>query len=161
MYGWEGFYDGFTTEPHKVFELPLVGGELWQGGTPDILRRWDMIVGLEHEPTDRIQARLRLGGTYIWHPIDDFEVVDSNALRDIALLVADRVELGAKVLVHCSAGLNRSGVVNARALMWMDHTAEEAISRVRKNRYQTVLCNPRFVRWLQQEQSVYGLADAS
>lgn len=157
MYGWDGFYDNFTTEPHKVFEMPTTGGELWQGGTPNAMKRYDVVVGMEHEPTSRIGGRVKFEGIHIWHPIDDWEVVDGHAIRSIAAFVADRVEIGDKVLVHCSAGLNRSGIVNARALMWLGYSADEAIEMIRKNRYSTALCNPRFVKWLHQEEANFGI----
>jgi protein-tyrosine phosphatase len=157
MYGWDGFYDDFTTEPHKVFSMPSTGGELWQGGTPNSLKQYDVVVGMEHEPTDRVYARVKFEGIHIWHPINDWEVVDGHALRSIAAFVADRIEIGDRVLVHCSAGLNRSGVVNARALMWLGYTADEAIAMLRKNRYQSVLCNPKFVKWLKEEQENFGI----
>lgn len=156
LYGWDGFYDGFTTEPHRIYTSPA-GGELWQGGSPYQLNgRWDVIVGLQHEPTDRLLDRVKFNGIYIWHPIDDMDVKDAHALRSIAAMVADRVEMGDKVLVHCSAGLNRSGVINGRALMWLGMSVDEAVSTIRKNRYSSALCNPRFVRWLYEEERIFA-----
>jgi protein-tyrosine phosphatase len=52
------------------------------------------------------------------------------------------------VLVHCQAGLNRSGVVVARALMADGMSAVEAVSLIRERRSPACLCNPAFERWL-------------
>jgi len=61
------------------------------------------------------------------------------------------------VLVHCTEGLNRSGVVVARTLMVMGRTADEAIRLVRQQRGLTVdgfpaLGNEAFVEWLLSEE---------
>jgi protein-tyrosine phosphatase len=53
-------------------------------------------------------------------------------------------------LVHCQAGLNRSGVVVAYALMLNGMSAAEAIARIRERRSPAVLCNPQFERWLRR-----------
>jgi len=51
-------------------------------------------------------------------------------------------------LVHCQAGLNRSGLVAALALMKMGRSARDAIALLRERRSPFVLCNPSFERWL-------------
>lgn len=57
-------------------------------------------------------------------------------------------------LVHCQAGLNRSSLVAARALMLEGMTAKEAIALLREKRSPAVLCNPSF------EKHLLGLDDA-
>ncbi len=52
------------------------------------------------------------------------------------------------VLVHCQAGLNRSGLVAARSLMLLGATADEAITQLRTTRSEACLCNPSFEAWL-------------
>lgn len=47
-------------------------------------------------------------------------------------------------LVHCQAGLNRSGLIAGRALMLQGKTADEAIKLLRETRSPAVLCNPAF-----------------
>jgi protein-tyrosine phosphatase len=55
-----------------------------------------------------------------------------------------------KTLVHCQAGLNRSGLVAAVALMKLGRTADEAIKLLRDSRSPMVLCNDTFVSQLHQ-----------
>jgi protein-tyrosine phosphatase len=53
------------------------------------------------------------------------------------------------VLVHCQAGLNRSGLVVARALMLDEGvSADQAIASLRERRSPAVLCNELFEAWL-------------
>lgn len=56
----------------------------------------------------------------------------------------------APVLVHCQAGLNRSSLVVARALVLSGEypTHKEAIAHMRASRTEAVLCNWEFERWL-------------
>lgn len=61
-----------------------------------------------------------------------------------------------KTLVHCQAGLNRSGLVTARALMLGPEklSGEEAIALLREKRTPLVLCNEQF------EKHILGLDHA-
>ena len=56
--------------------------------------------------------------------------------------------LDGPTLVHCQAGLNRSGLVAARALMLEGMSGSEAIALLREKRSSAVLCNPSFEEWL-------------
>jgi len=58
---------------------------------------------------------------------------------------------GARVLVRCQAGLNRSGLITALVLMLAGHTAHDAIALIRERRSPWALCNDAFVRWLTEE----------
>ena len=53
-------------------------------------------------------------------------------------------------LVHCQAGLNRSSLVIARALMLSGEaeSGREAIDVMRSQRSPAVLCNPTFEAWI-------------
>jgi protein-tyrosine phosphatase len=63
----------------------------------------------------------------------DEDEVDPKT-QDVAHFIASLIGSGRTVLVHCTEGLNRSGVVAARALMATGRTADEAISLVRHRR---------------------------
>jgi protein-tyrosine phosphatase len=72
---------------------------------------------------------------------------------EVAAFVASLVRSGRRMLVHCTEGLNRSGVVVARALIDLGWTAGDAIELVRAQRGLTedgfsALSNPQFVDWL-------------
>lgn len=56
------------------------------------------------------------------------------------------------VAVHCSAGLNRSALVSALALMSGGMSAAEAIALIRDRRDKACLCNPAFEAWLREQQ---------
>jgi protein-tyrosine phosphatase len=67
---------------------------------------------------------------------------------EVAGRVADAVRDGRRVLVRCSGGLNRSGLVAASALVELGRTPDEAISLVREARGPWALTNPGFVAHL-------------
>ena len=96
-----------------------------------------------------------LGRLYVSFPMDDGDEVDPK-VRELAVFIASLVTSGRRVLVHCTEGLNRSGVVVARALMAMGLTASDAIDLVRRQRGPSVdgfpaLGNDAFVEWLHRE----------
>lgn len=53
-----------------------------------------------------------------------------------------------QTLVHCQAGLNRSSLVAATALVLDGTQPEDAIQLLRDNRSPACLCNPAFENWL-------------
>ena len=69
---------------------------------------------------------------------------------EVAERVADAVQDGRRVLVRCSGGLNRSGLVVASALVRLGRTPDEAISAVRAARGPWALTNPGFVGHLRR-----------
>jgi hypothetical protein len=69
-------------------------------------------------------------------------------VRELGLLVAAAVREGRRVLVRCSGGLNRSGVVVAEALIQLGHSPDAAVAAVRAARGPWALTNPGFVSFL-------------
>jgi protein-tyrosine phosphatase len=59
-------------------------------------------------------------------------------------------KLGKKVAARCQAGWNRSGLIVALVLLKDGFTAEEAISLIRDRRSPNALCNPHFVKFIQE-----------
>lgn len=78
---------------------------------------------------------------------DSNEGPDTENILELARLVNSFRARG-NTLVHCQAGLNRSGLVAATALMLEGRTAKEAIDLLRASRSPAVLCNPAFEEWL-------------
>ena len=79
-------------------------------------------------------------------------VLDDGAAARVDELggaVADAVRDERRVLVRCSGGLNRSGVVVAAALVRLGHSPDEALRLVRAARGPWALTNPGFVAHLQ------------
>lgn len=66
---------------------------------------------------------------------------------ELATLVNDCRKTG-NTLVHCQAGLNRSGLVAGTALVLEGMEPAEAIKMLRDKRSPAVLCNPVFESWL-------------
>lgn len=88
----------------------------------------------------------------VW-PVDDgaMEQFYADDFRMIARVVA-QASREHMVLVTCAAGLNRSGVVVSRALMYLTEcTPDHAIQRVRAARGPHAMSNPHFTAWLQRE----------
>jgi hypothetical protein len=124
---------------------------LFQGDFPDEDVDWSRFDDVVSMTEDLPPVRLRRGGLWLHVPTWDGEVEDATGIRDAARTVADRVTAGRRVLVHCWMGLNRSGVVSARALMFMGITVGDAIAAVRAARGENALFNGYFVQWLYTE----------
>lgn len=104
----------------------------------------------------------RLAHVAISVPLDDRDVPvtteEATRIRDAAVLVAAEVARHHRVLVTCAAGRNRSGVVVARALMFLGYPARKAINAVRARRrlpprLSPALGNQAFVGWLLGEEA--------
>ena len=149
-----------TATPEFTFDAVIPG--LYKGdfpaGTVD-WSRFDDVVSLTIEDVPGV--RLQVGGLRMHVTIWDDEMVDPTGVRTAARTVAERVTAGKRVLVHCSAGLNRSGVVSARALMFMGVPVAEAIAKVRSARGPDALSNLDFVAWLHEEAVAYDSGDAT
>jgi protein-tyrosine phosphatase len=71
---------------------------------------------------------------YIYYPLSDGKKIDGN-VNNIANKVAAMIKAGHKVLVHCHAGRNRSGFVNALVVMKVLRVSgKEALEIVRLHR---------------------------
>lgn len=79
---------------------------------------------------------------------DAGEVPDVDQLHELAGIVSDALDRGGKVLVHCQAGLNRSNLVTALALIKRGSSPADAIALLREKRSPVVLCNRAFESWL-------------
>lgn len=130
------------------FKVPLISEVLpglWQGGCKDgvaLPEDFDFVVSLYPweqyhlgPKTQRVEQR----------EFDSADVPDVGSLVDLAYAAW---QAGQKVLIHCQAGLNRSGLTTAQVLMRDGYTAADAIALLRKGRCDMVLCNAAFVSWL-------------
>jgi hypothetical protein len=83
---------------------------------------------------------------------EDFEM-PVDVIGRAAFLIDHTVRFGGKVIVHCTGGLNRSGVVVAEALKTgagMD--GKDAVALIRRQHDEFALCNRVFERWVTGEQ---------
>ena len=123
------------------------------GGDPIIFRlngrafsRRLFVGGMEHQ-TDRhpdVDAVLNLSEDENRWPLtaadrraekgEGSSGMDLAEIKAEAQWVIDRLQMGQRVLVHCSAGFNRSVTICCAVLMQLEHlSAEEALSRVREH----------------------------
>jgi protein-tyrosine phosphatase len=130
--------------------IPLyshIDGNLWMGGKPVI------------SPHERFQTVLSLDGwtNYECHPHQRLIVVPMFDREEMPMPDGELLQLADEVnrwcnegptLVHCTAGLNRSGLVVALALMKRGLSADAAIAHLRRKRSSEVLHNKTFERWL-------------
>lgn len=140
---------GFTNHGGFNIDCPYiteVGPNFWQGGCDRNLVLPEFITSvLSLYPWQRYKIN---------HEVNLREVLQHDAEDDDPFQVVElaewvRVEREkGPTLVHCQAGLNRSGRVAAVVLMLDGLTADEAIGTLRDKRSPAVLCNPAFERWL-------------
>lgn len=142
--------EGFAKHGGRRFSVPLfsqIEGNLWMGGCPVGDTDFDYIVCL-----------------YPWgvYPVREGQVhlsvrmYDASEVPQPALLYAladtvNALRASGSVLVHCQAGLNRSGLVTALALIRSGMTPQAAIAMLRERRSDVVLCNAVFERWLLEQ----------
>lgn len=129
---------------HVLDGLP---GSLWQGGCMGgilLPEGFDYVLSLYpweayglHEGVERDEVRM-------YDSLDQgFEQVE-----ELASGVAQRLRDGQTVLVHCQAGLNRSGLLAARTLIELGKTPAESVALLRESRSPIVLCNEAFENWI-------------
>jgi protein-tyrosine phosphatase len=141
---------GVSVHGHKPFDVPFmseVASNLWQGGCQDgmILPSFiKHLVSLYPWESYRVNHALDTALQVVMYDSEDqaFDQVDT-----IAAWVNGCRATG-PVLVHCQAGLNRSSLVAARALVLEGMPPADAIARIRATRSPACLCNPAFERWL-------------
>lgn len=132
------------------FDVPLIShieGNLWVGGCIDGVRLDDdfrHVVSLYKWEryaigpfTKRVEVEM----------YDSDEVPDAEELGALAAMVNTFLAKG-KTLVHCQAGLNRSNLVAATALILAGREPADAIALLRERRSPVVLCNEAFEAWL-------------
>lgn len=94
------------------------------------------------------------------HPLKESKTVETydsvdqgfEQVAELAVWVNERRLLG-PVFVHCQAGLNRSSLVVAMALLGLGDVSsgQEAIDLIRSRRDPACLCNPAFERWVRNQ----------
>lgn len=135
---------------------------LWQGGTEDhevvgchppaahyaSIQPFDLVVTLY---ADALPAPWGVEEARYGFP--DSSLSPSSIERVVALArhAHARWRQGARVLVRCQAGVNRSGLVMALVLMHEGLTAAEAIRLIRLRRSPVALSNRAFERWLLED----------
>jgi hypothetical protein len=96
---------------------------------------------------------------YSFHPLDDVPfIADAEMIHAVGERIAALVGEGKHVAVNCLSGVNRSGLLVARALVALGSSPEEAIETVRTARGPMALSNQHFVRFLLVDCAPHALA---
>lgn len=143
---------GVARHGHTPFDVPYIShivGNLYQGGCcrdglilpPNIkhlisLYKWENYL-VPHELGSRTIVTMY-----------DSEDQGFEQVEELAELAVMCMEDG-PTLIHCQAGLNRSSLIAARAIMLgYGATANHAIELIRGKRSLACLCNRSFEEWL-------------
>lgn len=134
-------------------DIPLIspvdeGLNLWQGGCKqDVPLNGEFQTIVSLYPWERYD-RGDGANLYEFRMHDSSDGVLEEDLFKASDAVLKALSRGDKVLVHCQAGLNRSGLVTAFSLMRLGWPAQKAIDHLRNQRSHMVLCNKTFVEQL-------------
>lgn len=138
---------GCEIDANKIAE------RLYQGARPPTglclkQLRFDMLVlaAEEYQPGSEMFPGIRV----IHAPMDDSELTrdEWDTARRAAAEVASAIRVGARVLITCYAGLNRSGLITALSLYLLTGESGRAVVRVVQSRRRNALCNRSFVKAL-------------
>ncbi len=115
------------------------------------LRGFKLVVSLTEEPLPRelVEELGRRGIEWCWEPVPDFSPPTVEQVERVIALIRGVERRGGKALVHCGAGLGRTGTVLACYLVSRGLTAEQAIGEVR-------LARPGAVEAVSQVAFVYA-----
>jgi atypical dual specificity phosphatase len=76
-------------------------------------------------------AALRHGIRWLHIPVEDFQAPEPGQILDAVHFIHEEIVKGGTVVVHCAAGLGRTGTILACYLVSQGETPEAAIQKVR------------------------------
>lgn len=149
--------EGIAREGNTPFSCPLitpVDDMLWQGGCRNgvcLEGYFNHIVSVY--PWERYVPGGDLDSFTEVRLLDRAFVPAVDQLYSLAKWVNICRRYG-RTLVHCQAGLNRSGLLVGLALVLGGTPPRSAIAKLREGRSPAVLCNTEFEAWLLQQGSI-------
>lgn len=135
---------------------PVIPGRLWQSGTVEDLEDEAAVLALGIEYVVNLSGCLpftRVGNrpfTELRWEIDDGPLPDLKSLEEVVDRVCAAVSGGKRVLVHCYAGINRSGLVNAMVVNKLTGRQGPQLIGFMRRKRPGCLTNRRFVAFLEQ-----------
>ncbi len=133
---------------------------LIQGEIAGMARPWSIVTDLEFLKDNGIEAIVSLtliplhktlieefGFEYKHIPIPDFTSPTQDQIEEFLFFANGLVSSKKKIVVHCDAGIGRTGTMLACYLVSKGHTALQAISEVRRRR-------PGSIETLEQENTI-------
>lgn len=145
--------EGIAREGNQKFSCPLItpiDENFWQGGCingVNLQGFFKHIISLY--PWERYNPGKDLDSFVEIRLYDGPTVPNEEQLISLAKHINFCRQHGS-TLVHCQAGLNRSGLLAGLALVLSGVKPVDAIAKLRARRSPAVLCNPRFEQWLLQ-----------
>ena len=136
--------DGFPVEPYSEVIPGLFQASAWLSPEELFDTGFDAVFDLCGDRSDGV-----IDDRYVSHLIDDVPYLDDpQAIHDLGERVAELVRSGKTVAVNCLSGLNRSGMLVARALIALGYSPTEAVELVRAARGPHALSNKQLMRFL-------------
>lgn len=143
---------GHAIHGNTPFDVPFISElaeNLWQGGCENGLTLPRFITNVVSlYPWEKYNLRGDgILNSYLTVKMYDSEDQLFDQVHGIAAWVNIARDQG-PTLVHCQAGLNRSSLVAATALVQGGLTGDEAVKLIREARSPACLCNPAFEQWV-------------
>ena len=142
-------WNGFDVSRERDLEADIVAIRSWGANIlVSLMEGEEMREYGVHEIPQRAR---KLGIQHLHLPIPDMHVPEQEfeaAWRHAGPALHQELQRGGKIVLHCYAGLGRTGTIAARILVESGLTPEEAINRVRAAR-------PGTIQTRMQEQHVH------
>ena len=145
--------------PNKIAGSGQIGG--WYPESQQVLISdlWELrdlgvgaVVSLTEQPLSS-RALTTLGMDYLHLPIPDMSPPSPREIEDFLAFSTVCIEKGKPVLVHCGAGLGRTGTMLACYLVELGHEPATAIYKVRAER-------PGSIETHEQEMAIFRYASS-